>query len=91
MNVTVTPLQLARMSERDLVLFTEKLRVEKRQVEQLLIGRLAMRAGDEHHQRLTISSIRLTPSGAVQVFGRKRRDSSKEHLLGGLGSVEILS
>ena len=90
MNAPITPLELAKMAEKEIIAATEKVAIEKRQVEQLLKGRRAMRHNDPHKQRLTITTIKLNSLGIIQLFGKKRPESNTEHLLGGLAAVEIL-
>lgn len=89
----VTPLELAKMAEKDIVTATAKVSMQKRQIEQLLIGRKAVWKGADslgRTRRLYITFVRVTPKGTIDVYGKKLSKMRTEHLIGPLEFLQLL-
>lgn len=86
-----TAIELAKLHETKMVGAKIELDHERRAVEALLIGKTAINRDNRALGPLTISLIRLTAHGSVQVWGKKKRHSVKSFLIGGLGTVELLA
>jgi hypothetical protein len=94
MNLTLSTkpapktMELARAIERDLIVSSQKLQMQKREIERLMKGRQV------HHTNgytYVISTVGISPGGIVSVYGRRRAANARREIpLGTLYTIELV-